>query len=211
MNKLTSINPLTSVGITIVDKHAELHQFLMPESAAAIWNRYMPETLLDWLKNLDPILLPKGRVTLPSGNIEHVVTQLCNISGLPRGPKRDWLISEIKLFADIFTQLIPSKYLKLRLDVVTGNACRKFHIDAITARMVCTYRGTGTQYGFADNGHAPDRIFTVPTGSPIFLRGTKWPAESSAPLLHRSPPIEGTGEPRLVLVLDQASDPNEIL
>ncbi len=79
--------------------------------------------------------------------------------------------------------------------------------DAITARLVCTYRGTGTQYGMSTDDADPQSVFTVPTGSPILLRGTFWPAEPPSGLLHRSPPIEGTGETRLVLVIDPVSDP----
>ena len=100
-------------------------------------------------------------------------------------------------------------FLRLRLDVVTTNACPKFHIDAVTARLVCTYRGTGTQYGISTDGADPRRVFIVPTGSPILLRGTLWPEMPSSGLLHRSPPIEGTGETRLVLVLDPVLNPEE--
>jgi hypothetical protein len=102
-----------------------------------------------------------------------------------------------------------AQYLRLRLDVVTTNACRKFHIDALMARLVCTYRGSGTQYGISVDGADPARVFQVQTGSPILLRGTLWPQDPPSGLLHRSPPIEGTGESRLVLVLDPVFDPQE--
>ena len=75
------------------------------------------------------------------------------------------------------------------------------------ARLVCTYRGTGTQYGTGLNGADPDRIFTVPPSSPIILRGTLWPEHPASGLLHRSPPIAGTGETRLLLVLDPVDAP----
>jgi hypothetical protein len=52
-------------------------------------------------------------------------------------------------------------------------------------------------------------VLSVPTGAPIVLRGTLWPAEKPAGLLHRSPPITGTGTTRLVLVLDAVDDPEE--
>ena len=40
----------------------------------------------------------------------------------------------------------------------------------------------------------------------MILRGTNWPSAAKPGLLHRSPPIEGTGETRLVLVLDPIAD-----
>ncbi|MGY6411964.1 MAG: DUF1826 domain-containing protein, partial [Alkalilacustris sp.] len=79
----------------------------------------------------------------------------------------------------------------------------------VTARLLCTYRGTGTQLGIAPDGRDPDPIHTAPTGAVLILRGTLWPTDPSANLHHRSPPIAGTGETRLLLVLDPIFDPEE--
>lgn len=130
---------------------------------------------------------------------------------MPAGPERNRLIDDIAALADIFAEIMRARWLRLRLDVVTTNACRRFHIDAVTARLVCTYRGTGTQYGISADGAEPSRIFTVPTGAPILLRGTLWPERPRSGLLHRSPPIEGSGETRLVLVLDPVDDPEDAI
>ena len=111
--------------------------------------------------------------------------------------------------AGMFAGIVDAPYLRMRMDVVTTNACRKFHVDAITARLVLTYRGTGTQYGVSQGGHDPQRVFTVPTGAPILLRGSLWPETPRSGVVHRSPPIEGTGETRLVLVLDPVHDLDE--
>ena len=110
------------------------------------------------------------------------------------------------LWLRVFARLAPAPYLRLRFDVVTTNACRKFHVDFITARLICTYRGPGTQYGISADGSEPRRVFSVPTGAPILLRGKLWPERPNSGLLHRSPAIEGTGETRSVLVLDPISD-----
>lgn len=101
-------------------------------------------------------------------------------------------------------------FLRLRLDRVTTNACHKFHKDAVRARLICTYRGTGTQYRVSPDGAEPRRVYTVPTGAPVLLRGTLWPQHPASNLLHRSPPIEATGETRLVLVLDPVFDPQDV-
>lgn len=113
------------------------------------------------------------------------------------------------MLAQHLASLMKAPYLRLRLQAVTTNACRKFHLDAITGRLVCTYRGTGTQYGTSVNGEDPEQIFTTPTGTPILLRGSLWPTKPETGLLHRSPLIEGTGETRLVLVLDPIFDLEE--
>ena len=113
--------------------------------------------------------------------------------------------------AQIFANIMQVAYLRLRLQVVSSNACHKFHIDSLKARLICTYRGTGTQYGTSENGTNPYEISDLPTGSVMIMRGTLWPENPMTGLLHRSPPIEGTGQTRLVLVLDPIEDLDEEL
>ena len=196
-----------AIGVGIADDPAALDVFLKPGCATAIWRRQTPLMVQSWLNALDPDVLPRGRVVLPLTAVPSAVNHLCEMSGLPTGPERDWLQKDIASLADMFLGLMNAQYVRLRLDVVTTNACRKFHIDAITARLVCTYRGTGTQYGVSTDGTDPKRVFTVQTGSPILLRGTQWADQPPSGLLHRSPPIEGTTQTRLVLVLDPVLDP----
>lgn len=196
-----------AIGVGVADNPTALDTFLKPGCAAAIWRRQTPAPVQSWLDHVDPNALPRGRAVLPRHAVFDTVQRFFDMADLPAGPERDWLYKDVAGLADIFCHLMTTEYLRLRLDVITTNACRKFHIDAITARLVCTYRGTGTQYGMSTDGNDPKRVFTVQTGSPILLRGTRWPAQPASGLLHRSPPIEATGETRLVLVLDPVNDP----
>lgn len=197
--------------VAVVDAPENLSAFLNPGCAAAVWRRRMPVGVQSWLNSLVPEALPRARVIVPPNAITDAIQQAFDSAGLPAGPERDWLHSDVVALADLFADMMAAKFLRLRFDVIANNACRKFHIDAVTARLVCTYRGTGTQYGIPINSDTPDCVFTVQTGAPILLRGTQWPAEPPSGLVHRSPPIEGTGETRLLLVLDPIADPeNEI-
>ena len=181
-----------------------------PGCAAAIWRRPLPD-FQPWIERLDPARLPKARVILRPEAVRNAVLEICDASGTPADPERNGLVTDITELATTFADMMRAKWLRLRLDVVTTNACRRFHIDAVTARLVCTYRGTGTQYGVSADRSEPSHISTVPTGAPIVLRGTLWPEHPKSDLLHRSPPIEGTGETRLVLVLDPVTEPeNEV-
>ncbi|MEM6371488.1 MAG: DUF1826 domain-containing protein [Pseudomonadota bacterium] len=195
-----------AIGVAVADSAADLQAFLRPGSAAALWRRQMPRDVQGWLADLDTDLLPRARVVLSLDGVAAALSDLCDRSALPEGPERAWLCADIEELAQTFAALMNTRYIRLRLDVVTTNACRRFHIDALTARLVCTYRGTGTQYGISPAGGEPTRVFTVQTGAPILLRGTLWPQTPPSGLLHRSPPIEGTGETRLVLVLDPVSE-----
>lgn len=177
--------------------------------AAALWHRDQPSGFRDWIDGLDEALLPKARLILKPDAVKAAVTQVCDAQGTPETAQSRWLIDDIATLAASFATVMRSPFLRVRLDVVTTNACRKFHIDAVTARLVCTYRGTGTQYGVSHDGAEPTEVITAPTGAPIVLRGTRWPGEEPPGLLHRSPPIAGTGETRLLLVLDPVHTPDE--
>lgn len=200
MNVLYPFQP--TPGVTEAQTDNDLASFRAKSTAATVWHRPMPRDVLGWLDTIDPSRLPSGRVIVQASGIGAVVSQLCDISNLPKGDNRDWLEQDIATLASTFASLMETDYLRLRLAAVTTNACRRFHVDTITGRLVCTYRGTGTQYGISDRGDDPQAIFTVATGSPILMRGKLWPAFPDHGVVHRSPPIEGSGETRLVLVLD---------
>lgn len=198
-----------AVGVGVADTPEGLRAIRHPGCAAAIWRRQTLPGFRAWIDGLDPACLPRARIILPAEAVRAAVAQVCQASGTPEGPERDMLIDDIAALAGIFSGILRAPWLRLRLDVVTTDACRRFHVDAVTARLICTYRGTGTQYGVSTDGAAPSRVFTVPTGAALILRGTLWPQGARTGLLHRSPPIEGTGETRLVLVLDPVDDPEE--
>jgi hypothetical protein len=196
-----------AVGVGVIMAAKDLGVIATPGCAAAIWQRQPLPEFQTWIDQLDPERLPTARLILRPQTVRAAMLEICALSGVPDNAQRARLIDDIAALAELFAALMQAPFLRLRLDRVTTNACRKFHIDAVKARLICTYRGTGTQYGVSPDGAEPRRVFTVPTGAPLLLRGTLWPERPASRLLHRSPPIEATGETRLVLVLDQILDP----
>lgn len=176
---------------------------------AVVWNRTIPESAGVWLEGVDPETLPWARVKLMPQDVATVVHQACDESGLSDGPERDWFIKDVADIAECFAGVMSARRLQLRFDIITGNACRKFHTDAVKARLICTYRGPGTQYGMLTGNTDPDSVFDVRTGCPIVIRGTRWPSPASENFRHRSPPIEGFGITRLNLVLDALEHDDE--
>ncbi|MEM7547071.1 MAG: DUF1826 domain-containing protein [Pseudomonadota bacterium] len=198
-----------AIGVFITDRPEELEAIHKPGCAAAIWRRQPLAVFRNWIEGLDPNALPTARLIIRPHAVPEAVSAICDTADMKKGPIRDMLVDDISALADTFGKVMNASHIRLRLDVVNDNACRKFHIDTLTARLVCTYRGAGTQYGISTDGMDPKRIFAVPTGAPIIIRGTKYPTGPKSGLLHRSPPIEGTGETRLVLVLDPVPSPDE--
>ena len=209
MNVVRKFTEGSAPGVRIVNRPEDLSIIHRPDCAALVWHRPTLATFQAWIDSVQPALLPHARAILRPVDAREAVSESCERSGLPPCPNRAKLIEDIATLATIFAELVDAPFLRLRLEKVTTNACRKFHMDALTARLVCTYRGTGTQYGISSDGDDPQSVFTVPTSAPILLHGTEWPGAEQSGLLHRSPPIEGTGETRLVLVLDPIEDPGE--
>lgn len=193
-------------GLVVARDPAGLSLVRRADAAAAIWARSPLNEFQGWLDGLPPNLLPNGRVMLRPHAVCDMVTALCSQAGLPAGPNRDRLIGDIAALADIFSGLSGARFLSLRLEAVDTDACRKFHTDNIRLRMICTYRGPGTQYGLAAPGGEPPEVHDLPTGAVMVMRGRLWPARPDPGFVHRSPPIATTGQTRLVLVLDPVDD-----
>ena len=197
----------TNLKVSINENIDGLYAIIQPLVPAVIWRRTPLSKFQTWIDSLPDEELPSARIALPLDKIHDVLTEVMKISSTPACVQREMLIDDIAALANVFAEINQTTFLRLRLEVINSNKCSKFHIDAVTTRLVCTYRGPGTQYCFSIDEFDPSNIFDVPTSSPIVMRGTLWPTAERSDLLHRSPPIEGSGKTRLLLVLDPINDP----
>lgn len=202
MNAPAALKRPRAIGVASVAALEDLSAIRAPGCAAAIWDRALPAQMTDWLAALTPDEMPNGRVSLRPAQARDAVDALLGQAGAPAGAGREMFADDVAAMAVGFAAICGAPYLRMRLQAVTGNACRKFHLDVVEQRLVCTYRGPGTQYGVADGGEDPAEVYETAEGAPILLRGELWQGDAPSGLKHRSPPIEGTGVARLVLVLD---------
>ncbi|MEM1299431.1 MAG: DUF1826 domain-containing protein [Pseudomonadota bacterium] len=197
----------TLSGIHLADSPSDLARILDPDVAMVLWHRAMPEHVHGWIDGLSRAVLPHIRAIVPVVRIPVIIADALDLAGMPDCPERTFLIEDIAELAARFATLTEVAHVRLRLSAVETDSCRKFHVDAAKARFICTYRGPGSQYGFSPDGSEPDEIFESDTGAPMVLRGLAWREARASGLVHRSPPIEGTGQTRLVLMLDPIEDP----
>ena len=195
--------------VAFVDEVEGLVQLFDGDTAGVIWRRRVHKRMQSWLDTLPVDQLPTGRIVLPVLKVRSAVTELMNISEMPDCAERQLLFDDICSLAHEFSKLFASSYLRLRFDVVTTNKCPKFHIDHVAARLLCTYRGVGTEYSFLDDQKRPAEIFTTPNCAAIVLRGTKWPNDCANNLVHRSPEISDVNETRLLCVIDPVDNSDE--
>ena len=196
-----------NVDVSIKNNIDGLYAIRKPSVPAVIWRRTPLSKFQTWIDSLSDEQLPSARISLPLNAISEALTEVMQISGTPACVQRETLMDDITALANVFAKINQTKFLRLRLEAITGNKCSKFHVDAVTTRLVCTYRGPGTQYCFSADDCNSSNIHDVPTSSPIVMRGTLWPTEKRSDFLHRSPPIDGSGKTRLLLVLDPINDP----
>lgn len=180
------------------------------ESAAdaAIWDRQVPQKVTDWLEMLAPEALPEGRFVLNADQVAACMRELFLAQGIADGAPLAWLAQDAQTLAHHISDWFEAPQLRLRLEPVFDDACAKMHIDKVIARLICTYRGPGTELGVDGSQRIP--ATAVPTGMPILLKGSLWPSPDAPKLRHRSPPISGTGLTRLVLVLEACPDEDKI-
>ena len=198
-----------TAGVAFVDEIDGLACLFDGNTAGVIWRRRMQERMQSWLDALPVDQLPTGRIVLPVSQVRSAVTELMNMSEMPDCSERQLLLDDVCLLAHEFNELFAPAYLRLRFDVVTTNKCPKFHIDHVAARLLCTYRGAGTEYSFLDDQKRPAEIFTTPNCAAIVLRGTKWPTDCANNLVHRSPEINDVNETRLLFVIDPVDNSDE--
>lgn len=145
-----------------------------------------------------PLLADAPFATRAEGDLSAVLAQLENLP--------DALRVDIGALAQRFMDLMQVDAIRVRVEGVSTNACKKVHADYTDVRLITTYSGPGTDY--APHGDADCCLERVPTGAVALFKGRTY-APDHPPCLHRSPPIEGSGKRRLVLVIDTLLRPSQ--
>ncbi|MDG6077709.1 DUF1826 domain-containing protein [Erythrobacter litoralis] len=112
------------------------------------------------------------------------------------------IAQDIRSLASRFADLTGSASIRIRLEQIVTNSCRKVHVDYTDLRLITTYAGPGTQVAIGNDPKAQS-LYDIPTGHVGLFKGRRY-AEGHEPCYHRSPPVGDTGEKRLVLVIDTA-------
>lgn len=166
----------------------------------AVWHRPRPATL-DWLEASDWDRIEDLDFEAEVAGLETEVAEGLAEAGYPPGDRGSALGSEIVALGNRLSRAMDCTSVRLRLEVVDTDACRRFHSDLVTARLLTTLVGPATQWMEVQ---PPERIRQLGRGDVAIFKGRLWVDDPS--ILHRSPPIEGTGDVRLLLAIDPLND-----
>lgn len=179
------------------DHRSDLDAIRHPDCALAIWQRPLPDKLAALIDALDVDGIADVDAKVPVVQATMHAAVLLGAAGY-EGDTAIALATEIGEMAALLALIVAAERLRVRLEVVDTDACRRFHADMVTVRLLATLRGPGTQW--IETGR-PDAIEDIQTGAVALFKGRLLIEEPR--ILHRSPPIGGLGIRRLVLVIDQ--------
>ncbi|MGE0748845.1 MAG: DUF1826 domain-containing protein [Rhodospirillales bacterium] len=182
-----------------------------PDVDLAIWHRPAPALVEGWLAQAPPAQLPHGRVLVRRSALDDALAAVFAESSVPASLATRRLADDIAMLTRAFAVLACTDEVDVRLETVTDDGCWKFHRDYVTIRLLASYLGPGTQWVAAADAEAAllrQRDFGGPVGQlPRFAAGVFRGARGAPDtgMVHRSPPIAGSGTMRLLLALSPPS------
>lgn len=202
-------HPVTIIG----NRAACLGEILRDDVNLTVWKRAQNATWGDFVTNFcDQASNFERFVSLDPG--QSAATALPRWAHDIDGAK-PW-IADVNELIEMYQCLFEPEAIGLRIHVLANTMCPRFHVDRVPVRLLCTYRGPGTEWlpeplvtRPAGEGPLPeqtvsaDQIQTIPTAAVALLKGEAWEGNEGRGLVHRSPQPNGT--PRLIVGLDWLS------
>ncbi|HEN8799519.1 TPA: DUF1826 domain-containing protein [Pseudomonas putida] len=117
-------------------------------------------------------------------------------------------VADVTWLVAAYTCLVGAQRVGLRLRLLAGPMCPRFHVDNVPLRLLTTYLGPGSEWlpehatprGKLHTEDVPvDNIQQLDAGDVAVVKGEKWQGNEGSGLVHRSPPGQ---QGRLLLSLD---------
>jgi hypothetical protein len=198
-------------GVSICRSVDGLADVRKPGTELVIWRRTLSADLPRWLGQLAVISLPDLRMLLRPDNLSDALEQELDECGMTGGEMRAALVADVVALARCFAHITRSNLVDVRLERVSNDACWRFHRDCVEARLLTTYLGPGTEWvppAHAEKALQQQKQYRGPLEhlehhDVAIFKGSC--AGSGSGIVHRSPPITGTGQTRLLLCINQRS------
>lgn len=135
------------------------------------------------------------------------------------GAVNAWMLRDFERAVSFVAEVGKARTLRFVFGTVATDKCRKFHCDSLRYRLVTTYAGPGTEW-LADEDvdrealarllpcaetsnrlvvREPTAVNRALAGDVLLMKGAMHDGVEGT--VHRSPPIEGTRERRLLLAI----------
>ncbi|MCE0963616.1 DUF1826 domain-containing protein [Pseudomonas sp. NMI4491_12] len=174
----------------------------------AVWRRRLPPQLEDFAE----LVVSLGQPLSDQWVMDVDEQQMPVMSDLLREAADlqgyEAFVADVAWLVAAYTCLVGARRVGLRLRVLTGPMCPRFHVDNVPLRLLTTYAGPGSEW--LREQESPRRelhtaqvpvnnIQKLYVGEVAVLKGEKWQGNEGAGLVHRSPSGQ---QGRLLLSLD---------
>jgi len=192
-----------------------LNRVLDPSVQLSLWQRPAQAVINRELSSLKASDLPDMRCTTSADSFEDDVDMLLKQQDLDPLVFSNWR-RDLRQLADIYFHLSKNRDVEMRLETTDEDGCTRFHVDNTQLRLLCTYQGPGTQWltdeqtNFLEQCNTESNDDITRLGEPSsfapfwvgILKGKTYPGNSNQGLVHRSPPIKGSDQIRVLFCLD---------
>ena len=199
----------------IDDKPDVLRSIIQPGVNLSLWQRPVQPEISQEISVLQASDLPDVRCDTAQSTFINDVNNLLNQQGLNPDLFPHWR-RDLQRLANLYFGIIGERNVTMRLETTDVVHCPRFHIDRAHLRLLCTYQGPSTEWltnAQTDreaqlNGATNDEIirFGEPSQFGLFtvgiMKGSAYPGNSEAGLMHRSPSIGSADQTRVLLCLD---------
>jgi hypothetical protein len=174
----------------------------------AVWRRRLTAQLEDFAQ----LVISLGQPLADQRVIDVDEQQMPALTGLLREAADlqgyESFVADVSWLLAAYTCLLGARRVGLRLRVLQGPMCPRFHVDHVPVRLLTSYAGPGSEWlieGAVDRRELHvavppvDNIQCLQAGEVALLKGEKWQGNEGAGLIHRSP---SGRQGRLLLSLD---------
>ena len=153
--------------------------------------------------------LPTLSMTMPSEQIGQAATRAAD-------PLARWVLEELADVLTGYATLVPEKRVTIAFCKTREQSCPLFHIDRLSVRLLCTFKGPGTEWlddaqaqrrwlGRGDNRKiaGPEAIvYSTQPFQVCLLKGEHGLGQKDCGVVHRSPRVPHESEGRWYLRVD---------
>lgn len=186
------------------------------ELALVIWHRPAEPNIIQELAQLCAEDFPDVRTEIHGDKTGELISQLIAMQGFDAEAAFPAWLADMAALCEIFISLAAGRPVTARLETLARTGCPRFHVDRSYLRLVCTYRGPGTEWlddaqvdRRAQASGAPNETIVrsgMPSRMPTFavglMKGSRYPGCANTGLVHRSPAVDPGDPARVLFCLD---------
>jgi hypothetical protein len=208
--------PYRSKSWKYVSQFAKLKSINQSDINFCVMTREICNEITEYLEKLDLRAFSSVDEVIYKGEYQKIKNKLMHLPIDPASERRGHfeLCSDVLDLLVRFFETTGKESVHLKLEPIFDDQCKYFHVDQTGFRLLCTYRGPGTEWvsndevnheylGRGDNLNVLKFNARVRSLRPFWIGVLKGGLITEKGLVHRSPPISHReGVQRLLLRID---------